>query len=178
MKTIKVFHVSRVFLGDEAVLKPGIPEFTAERENEFTPRVPASLNVLSCLKSMELSFDETVYASSAPLPLWVYVADVPVEDIYQPTTEDVPDVWMTGELWVTKPIAWHLESKVFFMRHMSFLAEDLSSHEKSVYSGYSLTYEGEKEIPERVGRPVVYDDSNRAFSFIEVDPLTAKALGI
>ncbi len=168
MKTIKLFHICYTDMGTKTILMPSVPESTAEGEDEETPRIPTCLNILSCLTSMEISFNYATYAHKT-IPLWIYSADVPIDIVYQPTVNEVPDVWKTGELWVIEPIEWQLESKAYFRWQSDFIVEDNSSH-KAVYSTYSFTYDGEKEVDAKIGRPIVYGEANKAFNFIEVNP--------
>lgn len=52
--------------------------------------------------------------------VYVYTADVKVQDIIQPSIEQVPDVFMTGEMWVIKPI------KVSYMCNLSVSDKHIS----------------------------------------------------
>lgn len=105
MKTMHLFHLSYKDLGDEAEIIPKIPKYRLDDEESETPRVCAAITILQCLQSKGIFLNETLWENTK-LSLYIYEADVLVEDIEQPTLDKVEDVWFTGEMWVTQTYKW------------------------------------------------------------------------
>lgn len=169
MRTLRLYHICQHDAGENVVLVPKVPAFRALGEDNGTPRVCACLNPYSCLRALELSYSPAMDEPPYGLPVWIYCADVPMEDIEQPSTAEVPDAWLTGELWVMSSLVWHLLSPATFRRHMRFDAKDRKSGASTVFSRYSLTFEGWEETLDRVHGSAVYGDE-QAFSYLEFDP--------
>lgn len=169
MRSIRLYHVCLEDRGEQTVFVPDVPERRSDNEDKWTPRVCACLTVPDCLRAMELAFDSGVALDNAELHVSVYQARVPVEHVVQPSTEQVPDAWMTGELWVMIPIQWTLAFQGTFRRHMDFACKSFETGDNAVFSRYAFTALGEEEVCDRCQGCATYGEEN-AFSFLEFNP--------
>lgn len=109
LNTILLYHVSAKDMGTAVTLFPRIPENVASGEDETVPRICCCNNLLSCLKAM-VEFPYHYNKHNQPeliKKLYVYTAHVPISKIVEPTCHQVPDNWMTGELWVIAPMTFN-----------------------------------------------------------------------
>ncbi|MCE5220188.1 MAG: hypothetical protein LLF98_02675 [Clostridium sp.] len=75
-------------------LKPRIPIDRMKIENDYTERICVSQSIVGCLTALR-KFD---------LNDIVYIYECESNNVYQPTTEEVPDVCFTGEEWILEPV--------------------------------------------------------------------------
>lgn len=137
MKTMHLFRISYQDLGEEIELNPDIPQFRLPEEDNQIPRVCAALTILQCIQS-KASFLSSKLWTDDYYSFYVYEADIPVEDLLQPTLNQVEDVWFTGELWVIKPHIWKKTGKYAIELGERIYAKDYMNkyyiHEESVPS--------------------------------------------
>ncbi len=169
MRQINLYHISREDLGPAVVLTPDIPANTGFGEDETTPRVCACLTIPGCIRAGEFCFDEQVMENCEREALYVYEAWVDPEDVLQPGTDQVPDAWFTGELWVTRPIRWVRLAKGYLRKHLSYQVSCTEPEATVVYSRYAFTIDGYDEVIDKVGTTAIYGDED-SFSILEFDP--------
>lgn len=112
---MRLYWVTQKQIGDnilEVNLTPQIPKTVSDGEDKVTPRICMSSSVIGAINSIS----NNIYGNI----VYVYTADVKVQDIIQPSIEQVPDVFMTGEMWVIKPI------KVSYMCSLSVSDKHIS----------------------------------------------------
>lgn len=105
---MRLYWVTQKRIGDnllEVDLMPKIPKTVSENEDNVTPRICMSSSVIGAINSIS----NNIYGNT----VYVYTADVEPRDIIQPSFEQVCDAFMTGEMWVLKPI------KVLYMCSLS-----------------------------------------------------------
>ncbi len=175
MKKIHLYHISRTDLGPEVFLTPDVPANTGFGEDEHTPRVCACLNVPGCLQSGEFFFDDDMILGGRPKTLYVYEAWADPEDVWQPSVEQVPDAWFTGELWVTRAIRWTKVDKGVLRKHLSYTVSCKEPRADVVYSRFAFTFDGYDEVVNRAGASPVYGDAD-AFSVLAFDPVESGKL--
>ena len=95
--------------------------------------------------------------------VYVYYTIVNVEDVYEPTIAQVPDVWLSGELWLTESTLFVKEYNAKIRRHMNL--------PNCAYSRYSFVREGSDEVVDRIQATHIYGDQD-SFSFIDLNPDT------
>lgn len=93
------------------VLSPRVPEYVMSGEDEDMERICAAPTIMGCINAILLPIgvnDKNIFEyyeifniEKQEYPVWVYAANVPCKDIIQPTEKDLPDVFITGELWIT-----------------------------------------------------------------------------
>lgn len=106
METMHLYRIDYKDRGPLVCLKPKVPETRLPSEDAMTPRVCAAPTILQCIYSKMLFLSENLWKSGR-MKFFVYECDAPVEFITQPTECEVDDVWITSEMWVTKPLLWH-----------------------------------------------------------------------
>lgn len=166
MLTMKVYHISREDLGNWPMMEPRIPHFASNEEDHITNRICVAPTIIGCLKALEIpesigSEEEQFFEfnkNGKPVPLYLYSANVDVSDLVAPTIEQVPDVWITGELWVISKYPFKKEANLTVRKHM-----DLPN---CAYSRYCITKEGCEEVCDKVSAPAIYADDMYNFSFI------------
>lgn len=96
--TKRYYHLSFEEL-ENIKLIPRVPDNFLTRngyEDNTTKRVCLSTSIEGCLKAMSQNLKGK--------RLYVYSAELSVNDVIVPTIEQVPDCKITGEVWVTKEI--------------------------------------------------------------------------
>lgn len=165
MNKMNVYFITNRWMGVRMTLEPRVPESKDMDENDTTPRICVAQTILGCLQSIGAT-SLTFHSDDHSAKIYIYKAKVPVKDIYQPTVEDVPDVWQTGELWIMQPTSFTLESSATLRKHLLF--------PKGIpYARYSLTFNGEDEVVDRAAAYPVYGEYD-AFSFIDYDHSNCK----
>lgn len=159
MKTIHLYHLSDNFMGSKIELVPRIPESGSFLEDSYTPRICTSITIPGCFISKEISYSLNDNIDS--LVFYLYAADVPVENVYQPSIVDVPDTWANGEFWVVKPQRFEYITK-YRIRKQLELSDDFC------YSRYACTAHAFNEVADKYLATPIYGDIN-AFSYIEFD---------
>ena len=105
MKTMHLFRLSYQDLGDTIELSPEVPKYRLPEEEGTIPRVCAAITILQCIQSKSSFLNSDLWTWNHK-SIYIYEADIPVEDVEQPTLQQVDDVWFTGEFWVTKEHTW------------------------------------------------------------------------
>ena len=157
-------RVYRLAVGQDGVdaekylhLTPYIPNNRARDEDDTTLRIPCSLTIMGCISSLSLPYIyEDRNDKDSKFIVHLYYADVPNENIYQPSNDQVPDQWLTGELWLLKDEVFTHKRTYVLSRHIELPGFP--------YSRYSMT-QIDDMIIDRVGASVVYGDEDN-FSFI------------
>lgn len=159
MNTIHLYHLSDNFMGSSIELIPRIPESASLAEDNYTPRICCSITIPGCFLSKEVSY--SLKSNNDYLEFYLYSADVPVENIYQPSIVDVPDTWSNGEFWVMKPQKFEYITKYR-------IRKQLELSDEYCYSRYACTAHAFDEVVDRYSAQPIYGDMN-AFSYIEFD---------
>lgn len=105
METMHLFRIEYKDRGPLVCINPKVPENRLSSEDEMTPRVCAAPTILQCIYSKMLFLNTNLWKDNQ-LKFFVYEADAPVEFIIQPTINQVEDIWITSEMWVTQSIEW------------------------------------------------------------------------
>lgn len=141
-------------------LNPKVPDSICGGEDPVTPRICCAMSIRDCLVSLEAAYG---IVDKENVLYNVYEADVPVESIYQPSVDEVPDVWFTNELWIVESQQFNLVGTFRFRKQMRI--------DNSAYSRYSFHRVGVPEVIDRIFASNVYGDDPMSFSFIEGDYL-------
>ena len=165
MNHIHLYHVSYKDLGYNPTINPYIPHYKAIDEDGSIHRICCCASIPGCIEAMEIIPDKVAKAkreNKDGLDLYIYEAYVSPELIYQPTIDEVPDVWQTGEFWVMKPIT--------FYRAKHYKVYKSFNIPNTAYSRYCFTEVNEEcIIPDRVVAPIIYGDID-SFSMLLMDP--------
>lgn len=103
---MKVYHISDKKL-PSIKLNPRIPQNYMTNngfEDNTTERVCVSKNIDGALKAMSVNLQGK--------QLHVYSLDVPDSEVYKPTAKEVPDGFITKELWIKKPVVMKYEKSI------------------------------------------------------------------
>lgn len=168
MRTITLYRISLKDLGYRVTLVPAIPKYSSDRENKELPRICACPTITGCLDSLQLGWNpyyqeinDKINLDPSGIDLYLYKANVPIDNVIQPTVHDVGDSFITGEMWIIDSQVFTLETKYHLSKHMSF--------PNSALSRYEMRREGiENAIADRYCSIKVYGDINQ-FSYIELD---------
>ena len=156
---LHVYHISQIDLGDSFEFRPDIPKFKSEGEDRSIRRIYVCTSIASCITAID-NIPYTCQFAPNGLDLWLYEADINIEDIYQPTDKQVSDAWHTGELWVTYPYVFTKTEHYLARKHMEI--------PNSWFSRYSFTADGEEEVLDRICDDIIYGD-RKAFSMLLAD---------
>ena len=168
---LKVYRFEFVDKGDSFMATPSVPEFTSEYEDSSTERICVCPYILGCIRALEIP--ESIIVDKDGLDnkiLHLYSASVNEQDLqlgfHQPSESEVPDVWITGEMWLLQPTKFVKEAEYTISKQFDLPNSVYSRFQvaKTYPNGYSYELP-----PDRVVAPVIYGDSN-AFSFIAMDP--------
>lgn len=98
---MRYFFISRRS-HDNKILKPRIPKNRMPSEDDKTPRICVSTSIAGCLAAVQgLKEGNTVYIHTCTS-----------EAIIQPTNDQVPDIFFTGEVWITESVEMELIGKI------------------------------------------------------------------
>lgn len=152
---LSLYRIETIHRGNLNVLVPKIPDNTIKGEDRETLRVCACPTIYGCLLAAEIS-----YLIEDELTIYLYKADIDTDitRVHQPTYDEVPDAWVTGELWILDPVVFKLQGRYSVTPQME-ITED--------YMRYACTID-EPEVDEVVNRKrdkVVYGNPD-AFSFL------------
>ncbi len=101
------------------------------------------------------------------IQFWAMTALVDASKLYQPSDEELPDVWKTGELWLLEPTKFNLYG-MFHLRRQMFIGN-------TPYARYSVSlYDGNDydEVIDRHVATAIYGEEIQ-YSFITLDPQLA-----
>lgn len=126
--TIKLYHISLVNLGERGILSPRVPKTTMKTKDKETKRVSTSRTILGCMKGIifPAATAGNTYNSTAEInnkridsvktlayggivQFYLYSAEVKIKDIIVPNKQQLPDWFLSGELWVTAEYEWQRE---------------------------------------------------------------------
>lgn len=158
MDTIILYHLSASPLGDNPILVPKIPVNLAHGENKDVPRICCCNSIIGCVRATTPTL--FVDANNPRVHRWLYHAIVPVDDVYQPESNEVPDAWFTGEFWVMEPTQFELCWEYVITRQF-----DLPG---LAYTRYMFTAVEDEPVVDAVVSDVVYGEPV-AFSIIALD---------
>lgn len=156
---LSLYRIETVRRGDLNVLVPKVPDNTMHYEDKETPRVCACPTIYGCLLATELA-----YLVKDPLDMYLYKAeiDTDITRVRQPTYDEVPDAWVTGEFWILDPVVFKLQGRYIITPQMK-VADG--------YERFACTID-EPEVDEVVNRQrdkIVYGDPD-AFSLLSDAP--------
>ena len=87
---------------DNKILNPRIPKNRMPSEDEKTARICVSTSIAGCLAAVHgLKEGNTVYIHTCES-----------NQVIHPTKDQVPDVFFTGEIWITEPVQMNLIGKI------------------------------------------------------------------
>ena len=161
--------------GEEVDLIPKVPKHPMNREDKSIERVCCSTSIIGCIKSTFMiprikSYNDTWYRrlckGEGQVPFYVYSLPVPCLDVIQPRTEQLPDVFITNEFWVTEAYTWPLLGK-FYIRKASDIGD--------IYSMWRVQKELDargpvwNNLPINIGFESITGDFDN-FAFIDINP--------
>lgn len=98
---MQYFFISRKS-HDNKILDPRVPKNRMPSEDDKTARICVSTSIAGCLAAVQgLKEGNTVY---------IHICTS--NQVIQPTKDQVPDVFFTGEIWITEPVEMHLIGKI------------------------------------------------------------------
>ena len=99
---MNVFFVTKDYKEKLIELNPKIPKSIMKIEDSITPRICVSSSLNGYLSSIDglCNYDK------------LYVYETNVSDIYQPTESQVPDAFLTGELWILEKCKFNIIGSV------------------------------------------------------------------
>ena len=186
-----MMRVYRIQLGTtdkEIKVFPKIPDYPMNGEDNTTKRICVCPTILGCIKALYLpsAIDNYKDVIDKGANISVYYADIPMSYLYQPTEKEVPDVFETGELWITSDSLkyaivdrYGVVYNIPYIQHMAFKLYGeyiMRRHMKlpnCSYSRFSMRKKGCEEVIDRLTGAEVYGDSD-SFSFIAYDKSRVK----
>lgn len=87
---------------DNKILNPRIPKNRMPSEDEKTARTCVSTSIAGCLAAVHSLKEGNI----------VYIHTCESNQVIQPTKDQVPDVFFTGEIWITEPVEMNLIGKI------------------------------------------------------------------
>lgn len=160
MNSMIIYKICFEDFGDRVLLNPQIPVHPAKNEDNKINRIPVCTTIPDCIRALELS--SMITKDDPILTVYVYTAEVPMENIEHPNKHDVkvPDQWRTGELWIMHPWMFTKIGKASIRKHMEI--------PYSAYSRYAFTMENFDEVLDRICAAPIYGEM-ASFSFIDLD---------
>lgn len=164
MKTMKLYFISKRDLGNQTNLFPRVPpsimrDVTDAIEDDKTERICCAPTVTGCIRALNIPMRFYSSASDYHIHFWLYSADVPVDLIIQPTQEQVPDVWITCELWVIKPYIFTLVSEC--------VGNDFNMENNIIVNRFNVNFVNVPKIKEEITEFETYGDIT-SFSMINM----------
>lgn len=153
---------------DERIkISPYIPKNALPNEDKIIKRIPCCPTIIGCIESLGLPdiYDHMVLdkkfvpGKDSSFLVYLYSAEVSADNLIQPTEDQVPDSWHTGELWIATDTEFILERTYEFKKQF-----DLPVFP---YSRYSMTTLNDVII-DRVAADIIYGDMEN-FSFISLN---------
>lgn len=157
MDEFLVWHISETFLGDEVLLEPRSPRYPMSGENEAIPRICVCMSIYGCI----LAISPNILHLVDKTDFYLYYSYIDPSKIYQPCDDEVPDSWVTGELWITEPHTFYLKDKYIINKHADILGTPYSRYE---YRASCI----EDSIMDRIYAEPVYGCATK-FSTISLD---------
>lgn len=148
--------------GGEVILHPSIPKYPAKKEDRIAPRICTAPTIPMCIHSLEL-FSHLI-GEITTKEVFVYYCDLDnYDNLVFPTQDQVPDAWLTGEVWITTDYKFYKLYDAVFGKHMYI-----------PNSPYSRYYFKKKELemsdlPDYMYARNIYG-TEEYFSILEADP--------
>lgn len=156
MPIIHLYHISQIDLGSRVLMTPMVPKFKTQGEDNTIPRICCCTSIPGCIHAIT-NIPELIDTAKR-LDLYVYEANVDAKYIVQPSDKMLPDVWLTGEMWVTTP-------QIFYKCH-HYIATKQFHIPNTNFSRYAFKdIVEEYEVVDRVVGGLVYGDSS-SFSMV------------
>ena len=180
MKYITVYRFEMVYNGTSFIKQPSIPNYRMIGENTTIPRISVCTTIPACIQALNLpdyqfkklndkpgrkyvtDNDKTVDLNirRKPIKIYLYAYDATIDELSYPV--DVPDSWITGELWLTKPTDF-VYVDTYYVRVCMHIPN-------SCYSRYTVTKEGYEEAIDKICGDIIYGDQD-SFTFLARNPL-------
>lgn len=158
---ILVYKIMMQSNGDTMTLCPMIPKSPMKGENTTIPRISVAPTVYQCLMGIN-AIELLDTSESDKLPLYLYATWITDRSVvHQPTTDEVPDQWISGELWIRNNCPFVKIGKGYLTKQF-----DLPN---VPYSRYCFYIEGEELPLDFVAAPNIYGEEF-SFSFIGINP--------
>ena len=160
MPVIHLYHISQIDLSSRVLMQPNIPKFKTRGEDNTIPRICCCTSIPACISAIN-NVPELISIAKT-LDLYVYEANVDAKYIVQPSDEILPDVWLTGEMWVTIP-------HIFYKCH-HYKASKQFHIPNTNFSRYAFTdiKEEDDEVIDRVVGSLIYGEPE-SFSMVLED---------
>lgn len=150
MPIIHLYHISQIDLGSRVLMQPMVPKFKTQGEDSTVPRICCCTSIPGCIHAIT-NIPELIDVAER-LDLYAYEANVDAKYIVQPSDKLLPDVWLTGEMWVTTP-------QVFYKCH-HYIATKQFHIPNTNFSRYAFKDITEDyEVVDRVVGGLIYGDS-------------------
>ena len=163
MEAMRVYRISTIDLGNCILLEPSIPKHPMKNEDIITPRICCAPTIMGCIDSAEIiNTNIDRLEAGECITLYLYEAYVDVSNIHQPVNFQLPDQWLTGELWLFKSQEFYKINKYVLRKHM-----DLPN---SAYSRFSMTSINNEEVLDVISASKIYGNLD-SFSFIDFNEL-------
>ena len=95
---------------DGKTLEPLIPKNRMRDEDNKIKRICVSSSIAGCLTAIHILKEGN----------YVYIHSCESDSVIQPTIKQVPDVQLTGELWIIEPVKMTLISKIKITKKTCF----------------------------------------------------------
>lgn len=118
-KEIKLYHLSRDEINE---LVPRIPE--SDFEDQETPRVCFAKDIQGCLIGINEDADITGETFN--------VYSITTDNYYEPTEDEVADVKITGEVWITEPVKPDFEYQIKIIEQRDSYTAELNGDDVEV----------------------------------------------
>lgn len=159
MPIIHLYHISQIDLGSSVLMLPNIPKFKTDGEDNIIPRICCCTSIPSCISAIN-NIPELIDIVKV-IDLYAYEAYVEMKNIIQPSDDKLPDVWLTGEMWVIEPT-------MFFKCHHYKCSKQFHIP-NTVYSRYAFkVIKEEYEVADRVAGDLIYGEPE-SFSMLLSD---------
>ena len=172
MTRMHVYHISMKDLGDEIILEPKIPDIVAFGEDDHTKRICVSPSILGCLRSVQpinqYTPQEGLNEKKPEITrakFYLYEAKVKCKNLYQPTKQEVPDVYVTNEFWVMSPTLFTKVSDMHIIKQYDF--------PNSCFSRYAVCPVDGDVIMDRIISLLEYSETLLNFSYVEFNSARA-----
>lgn len=100
-----VYHLTTKYELQKLTRKPRIPTTRAYNEDAITSRVCCAPDIEGCLLALQFEFPEEGNPDFKYSNLYRhYIYRTDIESFYQPSSQEVPDVEDTLEIWILEPV--------------------------------------------------------------------------
>lgn len=173
MESMRLYRIELEYKGERITYHPQVPKSLMDSEDNKTKRVCCAPTIIGCIRALELPYSINnpndffkVNYLEQEIEIHLYSSEVHISDIVQPTSFDVPDQFVTGELWVTGVYDWDFVTKLYM--------KEISQIEGAPYSIFGVRYENRKFNYDLPIVPSCYEGSCESFTFIEKNKVYAE----